>query len=97
MADNLYLTEEDTQNSFWFNVPEGFRWADEFGRSMGRWRKQITTVIQRVEDGALFGIDWDRGLTENCDHEYPEVSTYGTCKWRPMIAKEVTRTTYEYA
>jgi hypothetical protein len=97
MADNLYLSEEDTREAACNYPPEGFEFVTEVQRGAGRWRASMTSVIKRTEDGALFGIDWARGLTEDCDHEWPEVSTYGTCKWRPMVAKEIVKTAYEYA
>lgn len=42
-----------------------------------RWAQGITIVVSDP-DGAFWGLDYDRGLTENQDSEYPWRPSYGS-------------------
>lgn len=46
-----------------------------------RWSRSITTVI-KADDGELYAIDWEKGLTENQEHMYDN---------QPRKVKLVTR------
>lgn len=97
MADNVYIEAELSSDLIFGCDTDDFEHhADDEGDAR-RWQQSVTTIIRRRSDGQLFGIEWQRGLTENQDHDLPEVSPEGTMKWRPMVAVEVKKTEFKFA
>lgn len=45
------------------------KYIDEEEGDSGRWMQRISTIFEI--DGQLYRIDWERGLTECQDNEYP--------------------------
>lgn len=37
-----------------------------------RWHMLVNTFVERVSDGKFYRVVWNRGLTENQDHEFYE-------------------------
>ena len=57
----------------------------------GRWREGLREIVRRKADGKLFAYEWQRGLTENCDHEHGN-EAYEV----EAIEKVITRREYTY-
>lgn len=54
-----------------------------------RWTRAVTTVFKFENDDQLWAIDWQRGLTENCDHCFHDLP------YKVILEKEdvvITRT-----
>lgn len=50
------------------NLPDGVKWIDEEELDEGRWHMIMLTIVEF--NGKLFGIEWDRGLTEYQENEF---------------------------
>lgn len=50
------------------NLPDGVKWIDEEELDECRWHTIMLTIVEF--NGKLFGIEWDRGLTEYQDSEF---------------------------
>lgn len=66
----------------------------------GRWRRHHTLVLRHA-DGGFWGIDYETGLTEMQDHDFPWRPEYGsppeTVELRAMYPVPVSRVDYWYA
>lgn len=73
---------------------DNFVWIAEVDRGDTRWNKRILTVLRWGEP--LFGVEWERGLTEMQDGYdwFEDQGDYVTL--RPMVAREVTTTVYDW-
>jgi hypothetical protein len=67
-----WMTDEKVLRQILWDDHDGFTVVEEVDLGDSRWRKSLMTVFKRNEDGQLFLMYWQRGLTENCDHEYPD-------------------------
>ena len=45
--------------------------VDEIVNDSGRWMEYVTTIIENPETGKLYEVDWERGLTEMQENEFP--------------------------
>lgn len=57
------LTEKEIKTLIW----DGY--IDEIEGETHRWYREVKTIIKI--DSELYAIDWDRGLTELQENEYP--------------------------
>ena len=77
----------------------GFEVVDdvEHGEA-GRWRQTMLRVLRRQADGALFGVVWEAGLTEQCDstHPWETVGPDGTIRLRRLRKTARVVESYEF-
>lgn len=50
-----------------------------------RWYEEATTILKCEETGRYWGYDWQEGLTEKQEHEFPDHPAY------EVVAKEITK------
>lgn len=74
---------------------DGWVKVAEQGGDSRRWQKHMILVLRRVEDGKLFGVGYELGLTEYQDHTFPWNDST-TVELREIEARQVTRTVYGY-
>ncbi len=88
LAEELVWCGKDalSENGEWLHVSE------EVGDS-GRWRQNMSTIIERIADGTFWSIDWQSGLTEYCDPTYPWKDGPTVEVYR-VWPKQVTMTTW---
>lgn len=67
-ADELWQAEKDAEVPDW-----GFICIEEGDE--GRWRRHHTMILQHV-GGHFWGLDFEVGLTENCDDSLPWRADY---------------------
>lgn len=65
------ITDKKLLRSITWDDADGWEMVTEELGVAGRWRQHVTTIARRLSDGKLFAIEWQRGLTENCDHDEP--------------------------
>ena len=73
MNEKEFLKRYDEKDQFTENEIESILWDflqfDEINGNDHRWYRPVMTII-KVND-RFFAIDWNRGLTEYQEHEYP--------------------------
>lgn len=79
----------------WGYSSDGYEHVTEIEGDRSRWRQGVTVVVRRTSDGKLFGVDFQRGLTENCDHSYPWDGD-DEAEFEEMQEVQVTKTVYQY-
>lgn len=72
---------------------DGYRLLAVQDVDSGRWESYHLLVIQRFDDGALFGADFRRGLTEQQETQPFEDEDEVTFK--PVFAEAVVTTVYK--
>lgn len=79
-----YFVPSDVQYGDW----DGIKFVEELELDERRWTMVMLTIVEF--DGKLYGIEWERGLTENQEHEfYPGTRTV-------YEVNKVQKTTYDY-
>jgi hypothetical protein len=55
-------------------IREMLEWEEVYEEcnGSGRWNKRMFTVVKDPETGALWGIPWGKGLTENQEHLFED-------------------------
>lgn len=84
------LREEDDR--------DGYAYRRVIAGTTGRWRQRMTLVIRRLSDSKLFGVDYEQGLTENCDNSYPwECDDEVTFREMEEVPVEIIKIRYKWA
>lgn len=68
---------------------DGYRVIEEATVDKQRWQETVKVIFKRLSDDKLFVTYWWRGLTENCDHDYPDIA-------QEVVAKTETITVTRY-
>jgi len=76
LVEELFETE-DVVGQEPDNSGEQWAFVTTVQGEQGRWRQQMTMIIRRAHDGALFAVDYAEGLTEQCDHYFPWKPDWG--------------------
>lgn len=74
---------------------DGYEYVTDQRGETSRWRQHMILVIRRTSDGKLFGANYQRGLTENCDSSYPWSDGRGA-EFREMEQYEKTVSNFRY-
>lgn len=85
LESNETLTEDELEKLIW-NIAE----VHEEVHDRGRWREYVSTVFKFDGCDQLWCIDWERGITESCDHTFYEQPYKVSLKHEDVI---VTKTT----
>jgi hypothetical protein len=71
------LSTDIAQTVMYGGEYEGWKFVAEEEGDEGRWMRHMTTVL-KDPGGAYWAFDWERGLTEYQETEYPWTTWAGT-------------------
>ena len=73
MGEEIRENYEFFQDLLWDDA-EGYKVVETIDEGGGRWHRHMTTIFLRESDNKLFITNWQKGATENQDHEYTEIA-----------------------
>lgn len=91
MAEDHWMEEKPESESGY-----GFHEVHESGAGGRRWLEAMTTVIKSERTGRFWQYEWERGLTERQENEYPNFEDPKTFTEVVPFTRAVTKTVTTY-